>query len=49
MENKISLLHVDDEKDFLLLVKKYFERTYGNIKVTSIIDPHQALEQLETR
>ncbi|MHA2295836.1 MAG: response regulator [Candidatus Hodarchaeales archaeon] len=46
---KISILHVDDEKDFLALTKNYLENVNENISVDTVSSPREVINILEKR
>ncbi|MHA2297656.1 MAG: response regulator [Candidatus Hodarchaeales archaeon] len=47
--NKISILCVDDEKDFLRLTKSYLENVNEKFQVNTVSSPHEAIRILETK
>ncbi|MFW9993558.1 MAG: PAS domain S-box protein [Candidatus Odinarchaeota archaeon] len=47
-EEKIKILHVDDEEPFLTLSQKFLSKLNPKLDITSVSDPHQILQLIET-
>jgi PAS domain S-box-containing protein len=45
----INILHVDDDKDHLRLIKMFLEKINHSLRVTSIESPENALKELEKK
>ncbi|MHA2296619.1 MAG: PAS domain S-box protein [Candidatus Hodarchaeales archaeon] len=48
-ENLISVLHIDDDNNFLNFVKIYIEEKYNNLDVDSLSNPEEVFQKLEEK
>ncbi len=49
LPEKIKVLHIDDEEDFLYLTKEFIEKmSEGEIEVESLRDPSQVIEKIKS-
>ena len=48
ISDTIRILHIDDDKDFLFLTKKFLEQiSEGKVNINSLSDPEQALDEVD--